>query len=130
MIAKLTIAEGVPLMLEPDILHLALGELLVANRHDLEYLQPGVYDITPKIWTTHTHNHELVVLDNGEGLYRIFPRDANVGSQETSRSVLTSFRLGGRQMPINAKNPRAVIAGLNPAKQEPQIFGIIAYLLE
>jgi len=129
MIARLTIAEGVPLPLDSDVLHGVIGELLLVNALAIEYPQAGVYDITPKIWTKNTHNHELVVLENGEGLYRIFPRDANVGFQELSQTGPTHFRFGGRQNPINAENRIAVIAGGHPTKRMPQIYGIIAYLL-
>lgn len=104
---------------------------MMANTVDLEYLTTGVYSVTPSIWTKHTHNHELTVLDNGEGLYRIYPRDPKVGFVESAiEGGMTPFRQGGRVNLINAEQPLAIVAGRHPDKRQLQIFSLIAHLLK
>jgi hypothetical protein len=129
MIARLAVAEGHPLPERAEEFHQATGELLLSKMDELELLMPGEYDVTPKIWTKNTHNHELIVLDNGEGIYRLHPRDEGVGTLEYAPEADSgTYKAGGRQQRINAGNPFAVIAGGHPTKHKLQIFGIIAYL--
>lgn len=85
--------------------------------------------MTPKIWTKNLHNHELTVLDNGQGLYRIYPRDPEFGFIESaSETGITNFRRGGRVNDVNAEQPVAVMGGGHPKKGELQMFGFIIYL--
>src|SRR5450631_3472996 len=105
MISHLAIPEGFEMPIDASLLHQALAEILVANRAELEYMQTGVYDVTPKIWTKNTHNHELTVLDNGEGLYRLYPKDSTVGVVEPANGEFGPFKKGGRVTAVNSEQP-------------------------
>lgn len=126
MISYLEFPDGTPLELNADRLQQSVGELIVANAVDLQLLEVGVYDITPKIWTKNTHNHQLDVLDDGTGLYSLFPKDSGVGFMRSDTGM--RIESGGTTNIINGENPLAVVAGGHKSKAKPQIFGIIAYL--
>lgn len=127
MIHRLSMPAGIPLPHEANNFEQALGELLIAHMPGVVTLDPGVYDVTPKVWTKHTHNHEVTVLDNGEGLYRITPRYAGSGY---TLSPSQEFRRGGKVQPINAEQPLAVLAGGYPHKRELQVFELFAYVTQ
>lgn len=129
MIARIEFADGIELPRNPETLHHDIGGLLLANIDYSEILTPGAYDITPAIWTKHASNHELVVFDNGEGLYRMFPRYQDVGFIESDDTgKMSAFRRGGRQQPLNEDQPLAVVAGGHPTKRTLQIYNLLAYL--
>ncbi len=128
-IGKLEIQDGAPLPKYPKTLHIALAQLLIERgEDDFEVLSSGVYDVTPSIWTKHNHDHELTVLDDGEGIYRVLPRNKSAGFVTATHPGISGFRPGGTQNRINESNPFAVIAGGHPEKEEVQIYALIAYL--
>lgn len=127
-IAKLEIREGSPLLAEGKDLRSAVGKLLVARFRELELLRPGVYDVTPAIWTKNNHDHELTVFDNGEGLYKVLPKADDAGLLTVTQKGLEPYKPGGQQNPINNGNPIAIIGGGHPSKEGLHIFGLITYL--
>lgn len=129
MISRLEFPDGIDLPLDPNTMQAKVAGIVVARLADLELLDQGIYDVAPKIWTKNLHNHELTVLDNGQGLYRIYPRDPEFGFIESaSQTGMTNFRRGGRVNDVNAEQPVAVIGGGHPKKRELQMFGLIIYL--
>lgn len=114
--------------LDPVEFMTAPAELILTKLQELELLVPGDYDVTPRIWTRNTHTHELTVFDNGEGLYRLRPKDEQVGTVIMEGSTTGPVQPGGNNQPINADHPWAIIAGGHPKKQGIHIFGLIAYL--
>lgn len=127
-IARLSFPEGAPLPTNPNTLHVEVAKLVVANSGDLELLPQGDYDITPEIWTRNTHNHLLTVLDNGEGRYRMAPRESTFGYQMAESEGLGHFQEGGRQQHIDSNNPIVILGGGHPTKPDLQLFGIVVYL--
>jgi hypothetical protein len=129
-IAELKIPDGEPLPTGSIVAMRAVAvELMIARTSELSLLGPGQYDITPDIWTKHLHNHELVVLDDGTGLYRMHPRHDDSGLAQVSPGG-TRMKQGGQNTLIDRKNPLAIVAGGHPRKPDLQMFGLIAYLGE
>lgn len=127
MITRLEFPDGIDMPRDPNQLNSECRKLLIAHVVELEFLETGVYDITPKIWTENTHAHELTVLDNGEGLYQMYPKDSEVGFTETAGG-LSSFKRGGRMNPIDAEKPLHIVGGGHPNKPFLYIFGLIVYI--
>ena len=130
MINRLSIPEGIPFPERGVDLHLALGEIVletVENGLAIVTLTPGEYDITPTIWTQNTHNHQLLVLDNGEGAYRALPKDRDVGTLEYSQSGQWASKEGGRTINLNKRQPIAVVSGGHPHKKGINIFELLLY---
>lgn len=125
-IVRASLHEGTPLS-DPANLHIEVAKLLLLETVELKRLAPGQYDVTPEIWTTNTHQHELTVLDNDEGIYRLIPKNQDVGVIAAS-SHGQDYRVGGRTQVINSESPIAIIAGGHPRKQGMHIFGIIAHM--
>jgi hypothetical protein len=128
-IGRLSIPEGVDLP-DPSEMHLAVAHLLVERFTEVQMLPSGVYDVTPEIWTKHTHTHEVTVFDNGQGRYRITPRDESVGYHEFWEGVSSEFHRGGRQVGINERTPLSIIGGGHPNKKTLQLFGFVMYVPE
>lgn len=127
MIASLEFPDGHD-MPAPTSLRQHVRDIIVASIDDLIVLDPGTYDITPKLWTRNTHAHELVVLDNGTGLYRLIPKYDDSGSANLTRSGSQTFQRGGRTSVINAENPQVLVAGGHSTKRGLHIFNILTYL--
>lgn len=125
-IERLTVHEGF-LLADPERLPKALGELLLERAQDVERLNPGEYVVTPKVWSKNTHEHELVVLENGEGMYRVRPKDERSGYIQLTADGITGFGRGGREQPINDKSPLIVISGGHPHARGIHIFGLVFY---
>jgi hypothetical protein len=128
MISRIEFPDGEELPEDPDRIHAALAELVMAHSVDIVPLVPGVYDVAPKVWTKHVQNHELTVLDNGTGLYRTYPREEGAGVVETKpEGGFTPFKRGGKVLEINEKQTMAVVAGGHPRKPKLQMYSLIAY---
>lgn len=78
-----------------------------------ELLGPGFYNLTPKVWTRHLHNHQLIVHENGTALYLTIPREEGVGIAERESR---EFREGGRKVAIPEEVPLIMIAGPKSGK--------------
>jgi len=131
MIAKVEFPDGIELPSDPAKIQADVIRMMIEHENDIETMPTGVYDITPIIWTRNTHNHELTVLDNGQGLYRIFPKVENAGLLQTvATGGLGGFKKGGILNPINKESPLAIVAGGHPHKPRAQIFGVIAHLMD
>jgi len=126
-IAELKFPDGEPLPTDPSDIRGVIGRLLVAHVDELDPLEPGQYNVTPAIWTKNLLDHELVVLDDGTGIYRTYPRHRDSGYYAVTQGS-SRLRRGGQQQPINLENPFALIAGGHPRKHDLQIFGLIAYI--
>jgi hypothetical protein len=127
-ISRLSLPEGEPLPKELSNLHLVAANIILNNLSEVKLVDPGEYDLTPRIWTKNVFNHELTVFDDGTGLYRILPKSDDAGAIEATKKSISSFEKGGRQYFINDNHPLAVVAGNHPVKQEPTIFEIIIHL--
>jgi len=132
MIARLEFPEGVPFA-SPDVLadRAALAAMvmgiIVENSADFTFPDPGVYDVTPKIWTRHLHEHELTVLDNGRGLYRMIPRSNDVGVYDGRTDNPLQFRPGGSSTHLGPEEPIVLITGNHPRRAGLQLFGLVSY---
>ena len=51
MISRLEFPDGIDLPLDPNTMQAEVAGIVVARLADLELLDQGVYDVTPKIWT-------------------------------------------------------------------------------
>ncbi len=131
-IHRLDIPEGVvlPTQPRPDGLELLVADVLTSHFAELVHLGQGQYDVTPRLWTDNTHRHELTVFDNGEGMYRMYPRRGSAGVISGSEGGIASFHAGGAQQPVNAEQPLTIIAGGHPVSRDLRVFGLIAYLPE
>jgi hypothetical protein len=133
MINRLSMPDGEPLPQTQDQFMQAIGELLTAHAQDVVTLEPGVYNVTPKVWTKNTHDHELTVLDNGTGLYRIYPKYSDAGyhlfdPDNTPSGTLPEVTPGGRVQPLDDQNRIAIVAGGHPRKTDRlQMFEILFY---
>jgi hypothetical protein len=129
-IGRLSIPDGTPIPGPEDAtgVDAVISRLFIERFAEIELLATGDYDVTPEIWTKHTHIHEVTVFDNGQGRYRMTPRDADVGYQEFWRDVSSKIHLGGRQVGINDRYPLSIIGGGHPNKPTLQIFGLVVYL--
>jgi hypothetical protein len=127
MISHLPMPEGVELPRDASAMRADLGKLIIAHSLDLEILKPGVYDITPRIWTRNNHQHEVIVLDNGTGLYRMIPKTEDVGTVERTPEGTFPYTPGGHANIINEENPVVIVAGGHPTKSETQVFDMVLY---
>lgn len=127
MISRIEIPNGIEIV---DLYDAPYALARIAIEHDIppEVLTTGTYDVTPKIWTRHTHKHEVTVLDNGEGLYRMYPREDNVSITEYLGGEGLGTRSGGRVNPINADTPVAAVLGGHPFKKGLYVFGIFTFV--
>jgi hypothetical protein len=122
--------DGEPLPQSGEQLVRVIGELLFTRAEDIVTLEPGVYDVTPKVWTNNTHRHELTVLDNGTGLYRLYPRYGDAGYRifGPGNDEMPAITPGGRVQPLDDNNRLAIVAGGHPRKQDTlQMFEILLY---
>lgn len=127
MISHIEIPNGIEIVDLNDASY-ALARIALENDIQPVVLPTGTYNVTPKIWTRHTHIHEVTVLDNGEGLYRMYPREDNVSITEYLGGEELGTRSGGRVNPINADSPQAAILGGHPHKKGLYVFGIFTFI--
>lgn len=125
MISRFEFPDGIemPYFDENTDVNRILGRILLDNAGDVQPLVPGEYNLTPEIWTGNSYNHQLTVLNNGEGVYRATPRLPGAGFIDRSSRVA----FGGRMNPVNAKSPLLAISGGHPRKAPIQIYNLIAY---
>jgi hypothetical protein len=129
MIGRISIPEGAPLAPNPDNFEIAMAELALNYFEDLAILVPGIYDVTPKLWTKNAQQHELEVLDNGEGLLQMRPKVAGAGvAILKGNEVSTPFRAGGRTTVVNESQPKTALAGGHPNRAGLHVFEVILYL--
>lgn len=85
-------------------------EAVAGYANGLRTLDPGEYDITPKLWKTNASAHNLIVQADGTALYRILPKYSdviNINIQRGSQRV----RPGGRVIRIPQDQIMIVLAG-------------------
>ena len=126
MINRLSIPEGSPMPQDMSQLNRALAELIVGRADHIVTLAPGVYDLTPKLWTKNNHRHELTVLDNNTGVMRMLPRTPEAGYIEVDDQVISTAP-GGRMQVIDDDNRLAILAGGHPDSPLLHIFELIMY---
>lgn len=90
-IERLSYPDGIKLESDPDEQAL---RLIVGHAGEVAHLSEGDYDLTPTWWTKHLYNHRLTVLADGTGLYRLIPREPNVGTVDPGEGI---FQRGGGQ---------------------------------
>ena len=129
MINRLSIPEGSPMPRDMSQLNMAIAELIVGRADDIVTLSPGVYDLTPKLWTKNNHLHELTVLDNNTGVMRMLPRTPEAGYIELDDQAI-STGAGGRMQVIDDNNRLAILAGGHPDSPLLHIFELIMYAPE
>lgn len=100
--------DGLEVDLTPEVLHERIGSLIRENITSLELLPEGNYNVTPSWWKKHTHNHHLTVLDNGNGVYRMTPRESGVGFLASDTREYSS---GGTNVKLPEDQNVAVVAG-------------------
>jgi hypothetical protein len=127
MIARAEFPNGFP-MLGTDNVEQRIFQLMSTNNVDFQILEPGTYDVTPYRHTERTHNHELVVLHNLQGLYRMYPRSDDAGYAAYEADKGFTHGTGGLYEPINAEQPKIIIGAGHPNRRGPQIYGFIAFL--
>lgn len=89
-------------------------------------LEPGEYDITPKIWRDPTYNYDLLVLENGSGALRIMPRHAD--SMRVRKGPLGDMvQEGGQTVNIPGDNNYIPIMGPNRNDGTLNVYEVVRY---
>jgi len=88
-----------------------IKRILISNQTKIEALPEGDYNLTPKWWTKHLMNHELTVLENGNGIYRMIPRNNRVGTADLDKQGLNKFEAGGKTIQLPQDDEVAVVGG-------------------
>jgi hypothetical protein len=82
----------------------------------------GSYDVSPSPQSA--HRHELVVFDNGTGLYRVIPRDNTPGFTVTDHDG--AQKTGGNTYQLGEGNLPFMVVGYM-AINSIEVYGIILY---
>lgn len=127
-IERLHFEDGHPLNLSRDVsVEAQVARILVDNHDKIQALPEGDYDLTPKWWTKHLMNHNLTVLENGNGIYRATPRDSDVGTRELSQQGVSRHKPGGNIAHLPQENGMAIVAGPLKDRITMGIYEIILY---
>ncbi len=129
MISRLSIQEGLALPRNSEYVMRHLGELAVARDQDFLPVDVGEYDLTPSSWRQNLYRHQLIVLGNGEGCYRMIPLSlASATITQRLGDDEAILRAGGEVRDINSQSPLYGILGRDPRSlSNLRLFEVIRY---
>ena len=125
-IERLSFKDGVHLPLEGHA-NKELIKIAEENSDKIEILSEGEYDLTPSWWRKHLYTHNLIVLEDGTGVYRAIPREKGVGTREVSMGKIGKFQKGGRVVKIPEDQPVVVVGGPLKDRERMGVYEIIFY---
>ncbi len=132
-IERLHFEEGVILPDNDKRARAAAAHIINANLDDFEVLEVGSHDLTPLPWERHglARGHEVVVLENGEGIYvqrhLTIPTIPFVLNQtSTRRSHVPVSR--SPQYKLNRPNRNAFITGSHPEQEGLYLFDAVRFV--
>ena len=103
-----------------------LDNLYLQSGDQITPLEPGEYDITPRIWRDPTYNYNLVVLENGTGALRVLPRHDDSLRVER-RLFRNNVQEGGQTINLPEDKTYVPIVGPNPNDGSLRIFEVVRY---
>lgn len=120
-IERLHFKDGIPLPLQPNV-DGEIKRIIVENLDKAKTLPEGEYDLTPSWWRKHLHRHNLVVFEDGTGIYRAIPREKEVGTVDVSTG---EFRKGSRMVKIPEDQAVVIVGGPLEDRKTLGIYEII-----
>jgi hypothetical protein len=106
-----------------------IAEIATANIFNIQILPEGDYNLTPKWWTNNLMRHNLTVLEDGNGVYQMLPRDNDVGTVEIGRQkILGQYKPGGRTVHLPQDEEMIVVGGPLKDKKTLGVYEVIFYV--
>jgi hypothetical protein len=104
-------------------------QTVAANITSLQTLPEGDYNLTPAWWTKHLMIHNLTVLENGNGIYKMLPRDNDVGTIEIDpRKIMNQHKPGGRIVHLPQDQEMIVIGGPLKDRKTLGVYEVIFHV--
>jgi len=125
-IERIHFEEDVHLSLEGSLIE-EVHKIVEENADKIETLSEGEYNLTPSWWEEPPYTPNLIVLEDGTGVFRAIFLKKDEGSKETKTKRGGTTRPKMRIVKIPEDEPVVVVAG--PLKSDKEKVGICEIIL-